>query len=89
MKRIWLEQFQEKCEAVFRPELRENKEIEHLRASEKNGNALGKSSLYHLAFVSHLELGFPGSTTVQRREAIATRQDTRWCDKGPPAKAYQ
>jgi hypothetical protein len=24
-----LEQFQQKCEAVLRPELRENKEIEH------------------------------------------------------------
>jgi hypothetical protein len=24
------EQFQEKCEAVFRPELRQNKQIEHL-----------------------------------------------------------
>ncbi|PPJ45194.1 hypothetical protein C0075_05355 [Rhizobium sp. KAs_5_22] len=26
-----LEQFQQKCEAVLRPELRENKDIEHLR----------------------------------------------------------
>jgi hypothetical protein len=28
-------QFQEKCEAVFRPELRENKEIEWFDVSEK------------------------------------------------------
>ncbi len=31
-----LEQFQEKCTAVFRPELRENKEIERFRDSVKN-----------------------------------------------------
>ncbi|AUW43733.1 hypothetical protein CUJ84_Chr003396 [Rhizobium leguminosarum] len=30
-----LEQFQEKCEAVFRPELRKNKRIERFRASVK------------------------------------------------------
>ena len=35
-----LEQFQQKCGAVLRPELRKNKEIEHFRDSEKNGNAL-------------------------------------------------
>ena len=29
-----LEQFEEMCEAVFRPELRENKEIEHFRNSK-------------------------------------------------------
>ncbi len=34
-----LEQFQQKCEAVLRPELRKNKEIEHFRDSEKSGNA--------------------------------------------------
>ena len=36
-----LEQFQQKGVAVLRPDLRENKEIEHFRDSEKNGNALG------------------------------------------------
>jgi hypothetical protein len=35
-----LEQFQEKWEPVFRPELRKNKEIEHFCDSKKNGNAL-------------------------------------------------
>lgn len=35
-----LEQFQEKCGTVFRPELRKNKEIERFRDSEKNGTAL-------------------------------------------------
>jgi type VI secretion system protein ImpH len=35
-----LEQFQQKCAAVLRPELRKNEEIEHFRDSEKNGNAL-------------------------------------------------
>jgi len=30
-----LEKFQEKCEAVFRPELRKNKEIEHFRDRRK------------------------------------------------------
>ena len=35
-----LEQFQEKCEAVFRPELRKNKEIEPFRDSKKSGMAL-------------------------------------------------
>ncbi|MEQ1954889.1 hypothetical protein [Mesorhizobium sp. CN2-181] len=35
-----LEQFQQKCAAVLRPELRENKEIEHFRDSEKSGTAL-------------------------------------------------
>ncbi|NKK04670.1 hypothetical protein E0H35_31080 [Rhizobium leguminosarum bv. viciae] len=38
--RCLLEQFQQKCVAVLRPELRENKEIEHFRDSEKSGNAL-------------------------------------------------
>jgi len=36
-----LEQFQEKWEPVFRPELRKNKEIEHFHDSEKNGDAVG------------------------------------------------
>jgi hypothetical protein len=36
----YLEQFQEKWEPVFRPELRKDKEIEHFRDSKKNGNAL-------------------------------------------------
>ncbi|NKK54617.1 hypothetical protein GFM44_01360 [Rhizobium leguminosarum bv. viciae] len=38
-----LEQFQQKCVAVLRPEFRENKEIEHFRDSEKNGNAPARS----------------------------------------------
>ncbi|QAZ46270.1 hypothetical protein C1M53_28440 [Mesorhizobium sp. Pch-S] len=33
------EQFQEKCIAVFRPELRRNKGWERFRISVKNGNA--------------------------------------------------
>ncbi|MGO4836640.1 hypothetical protein AB4144_30780, partial [Rhizobiaceae sp. 2RAB30] len=39
-----LEQFQQKCAAVLRPELRENKELERFRDSEKSGNALGTST---------------------------------------------
>ena len=35
-----IEQFQEKCVAVFRPELRKNKGLERYRVSVKNGNAL-------------------------------------------------
>ncbi|TGQ71474.1 MAG: hypothetical protein E5V49_03595 [Mesorhizobium sp.] len=35
-----LEQFQEKCETVFRPELRQNKELEHFAVSVKRRNAL-------------------------------------------------
>ncbi|HWY62283.1 MAG TPA: MFS transporter [Rhizomicrobium sp.] len=35
-----LERFQEKCEAVFRPEPQPNKEIEHFRDSTKRENAL-------------------------------------------------
>jgi hypothetical protein len=31
-----LEQFQEKCETVFRPELRQNKTIERFNTSNKN-----------------------------------------------------
>jgi hypothetical protein len=31
----WLEQFQQKCEAVLRPELRKNKEIDHFSVSVK------------------------------------------------------
>ncbi|QND41792.1 hypothetical protein HB770_03665 [Rhizobium leguminosarum bv. viciae] len=33
---VQLEQFQEKCEAVFRPELRKNKRIERFCASVKS-----------------------------------------------------
>jgi len=32
---VTLEQFQEKCEAVFRPELRENKKLERVTDSMK------------------------------------------------------
>lgn len=35
-----LEQFQEKCAAVFRAELRQNERLERFRGSEKSGNAL-------------------------------------------------
>jgi hypothetical protein len=38
-----IEQYQQKCAAVLRSELRENKQIEHSRDSEKNGNALDAS----------------------------------------------
>jgi hypothetical protein len=34
------EQFQEKCETVFRPELRENKKIERICDSKKSRSAL-------------------------------------------------
>jgi hypothetical protein len=38
-----LEQIQQKCAAVLRLELHENKEIENFRDSKKNGNALGRA----------------------------------------------
>lgn len=38
---VRLEQFQEKCAAVLRPELRKNKEIERFRGSKKSESALG------------------------------------------------
>ncbi|MFS2175576.1 hypothetical protein ACCC98_06440 [Rhizobium pisi] len=40
-----LEQFQQKCVTVLRPELRENKEIDHFRDSEKSGNDLKRDAL--------------------------------------------
>ncbi|KAA1185807.1 hypothetical protein FP026_02005 [Rhizobium tropici] len=40
-----LEQFQEKCVAVFRPELRKDKRIERFRDSEKNGKALRANAI--------------------------------------------
>ncbi len=43
LRTVKLEQFQQKCETVLRPELRENKEIERFRDSEKSGNALHHS----------------------------------------------
>jgi hypothetical protein len=39
MRRLHLEQFQEKCAAVFRQESRKNKKIERFRDSKKSGNA--------------------------------------------------
>jgi len=33
---MWLEQFQQKCAAILRPELRKNKEIEQFRNSKKH-----------------------------------------------------
>jgi hypothetical protein len=33
------ERFQQECGAVLRPELRENKKMEHFRDSGKSGNA--------------------------------------------------
>jgi len=35
-----LEQFQQKCAAVLRPELRKNKEVKRFRDSKKSANAL-------------------------------------------------
>nr|WP_234826061.1 hypothetical protein [Sinorhizobium meliloti] len=35
-----LEKLQEKCAAVFRPELRQNEGLEHFRDPEKSGNPL-------------------------------------------------
>jgi len=32
--------FEANCKTVFRPEMRENKKMEHFRDSEKNGNPL-------------------------------------------------
>jgi hypothetical protein len=52
---FFLEQFQQKCVAVLRPELRENKEIEYFRGSEKNGNALDGCR-----WLGNLERGQPG-----------------------------
>ncbi len=52
--RALLEQFQEKCAAVFRPELRKNKKLERFRVSVKNGNAL----VVPAAFVGVMLLGF-------------------------------
>ena len=49
-----LEQFQQKCTAVLRPELRENKGLEHFRDSKKNGNAL-EQLLDYLAVRGHLD----------------------------------
>ncbi|PLP58359.1 hypothetical protein CYK37_15770 [Mesorhizobium loti] len=40
---LLLEQFQQKCAAVLRPELRENKRSERFRVSVKNGNALSNA----------------------------------------------
>ena len=40
VEQVYREQFQQKCAAVLRSELRENKEIEHFRDSKKNGNVL-------------------------------------------------
>jgi ATP-binding cassette subfamily C protein len=39
-----LEQFQQKCEAVLRPKLRKNKEIEHFSDSVKTGSALNRAA---------------------------------------------
>ncbi len=38
--KLAIEHLRQKCEAVFRPEMRKNKELEHSHDSEKNGNAL-------------------------------------------------
>jgi len=38
------EQFQQKCEAVLRPELRKNKGVERFRDSKKSGNALSSEA---------------------------------------------
>ncbi|RUP07612.1 MAG: hypothetical protein EKK38_18720 [Hyphomicrobium sp.] len=37
-----LEQFQQKCATVLRPELRQTKRLERFRDSRKSGNALGR-----------------------------------------------
>jgi hypothetical protein len=44
------EQFQQKCAAVLRPELRKSKETEYFRLSEKTGNAQGSSPWLLLSF---------------------------------------
>ena len=43
-----LEQFQQKCVAVLRPQLRTNKKIERFRDSKKSGNALESGTAPHV-----------------------------------------
>ncbi|ASW05746.1 hypothetical protein CKA34_07510 [Rhizobium sp. 11515TR] len=56
-----LEQFQEKCAAVFRQELRKNKEVEHFRDSKKSATALSAS---HLTMRAE-------SLTIEMRQRLA------------------
>ncbi|NOV17463.1 hypothetical protein E5S70_15465 [Ensifer adhaerens] len=46
--RKYLEHFQEKCEAVFRQEMRKNKEIERFCDSAQTGNALAPRHAFRL-----------------------------------------
>ena len=55
--RFSLEQFQEKCIAVFRPELRKNKHFGHFRVSVGNGNALVKENKHLEHFRVSVENG--------------------------------
>jgi hypothetical protein len=55
-----LEQFREKCAALFRPKLRKNKELERFHVSASNGNAPGKGScLDHHVLPSTQQKSFP------------------------------
>jgi 4'-phosphopantetheinyl transferase EntD len=50
---IRLEQFQQECVAVLRPESRKNKELEHFRDSRRSGNALDEAAS---AFTARFEV---------------------------------
>jgi hypothetical protein len=60
-----VEQFQQKCAAVLRPELRKNNKIEHFRDLEKSGNALGGEAICHTGH-ARVQPAFP---TTGRRAA--------------------
>ncbi|MDX3929426.1 MAG: hypothetical protein QHC90_26945 [Shinella sp.] len=64
-----LEQFQEKCGAVSRPELRKNKERERFRDSGKNGNAPGASRPTGLAYLT-LSARSDGDDEILLRKAV-------------------
>ena len=57
-----LEQFQEKWEPLFRPELRKEIEIEHFHNSKKNGNALSavpsrQGAVYAISLIAAFAAG--------------------------------
>ena len=74
----FLKQFQQKCAAVLRPELRNNKRLEHFGISKKNGNALAAFLFIFIAgsFFALIKPMPIFASATERRTSSASRSAT-------------
>ena len=71
-----LEQFQEKCEAVFRPGLRQNKEMERFRDSKRSENAVADAPSDPVT--AHLLAPYLDAVAAARRQGASLYPGSPW-----------